>query len=141
MLLCQDTQKSSFSFAAFQLIITEVFHCKEIMANTGLQPQGEIHPSDARREKSHKKSGLKSVLKNMAQGPAPDATSALAPCAVLTPIVITAVVAVGHELPFLSKDISWQSCCGHLTDVSEEPRGGDRREGGDFIAVAEEKCS
>lgn len=70
-LLCQDTQKSSFSFAAFQLIITEVFHCKEIMANTRLQPQGEIHPSDGRQEKSHKKSGLKIVLKNMAQGLTP----------------------------------------------------------------------
>ena len=94
-LLCQDTQKISFSFAAFQLIITEVFHCKEITANTRLQPQGEINPSEVKWEKSHKKSGLKSVLKNMAQGPMPDAALVLAPCAVLTPIIITAIVAVG----------------------------------------------
>lgn len=118
-------------------MVTEVFHCKEITANTGLQPQGEINPSEVQWEKSYKKSRLKSVLKNMVQGPMPDATLAFAPCTVLTPIVVTAIVGVGHEPPFPSKDISWQSCCGHLTDVSEELTGAG---GGDIIAAAEAKC-
>lgn len=53
------------------------------------------------------------------------------------PIAARAAAAVGQELPFLSKAIPWQSCSGHLTDVSGEPRGD---EGGDIIAAAEEKC-
>lgn len=51
-----------------------------------------------------------------------DITSAFAPCTVLMLIFITSFVAEGRELPFLSKDILWQTCCGHLTDVSEVPR-------------------
>jgi len=126
-LLSQDTQKIIFSFAAFQLIAMEVFHCQEITANTGLQPQAEVNPSEAKQEAAHKKSGLENVLKNAARGPMPDATSALAPRAVLTPIVTTAVVAAGHELPFPSQDVSGQSRCGHLTDGSEEPSGAGGR--------------
>lgn len=100
----QDTPKISFSFAAFHLMVTEVFSCKEIMENTRLQPQGEMNPLEV-KQKSCKKSRSKSVLKNMAQGLMPDATSAFAPCAALTLIVVTAIVTVAHELPFLSKDI------------------------------------
>lgn len=121
------TQKISFTLAAIQLMVTEVFPLQRDKANTGLQPQGEISISEARWEKSCKKSRLKSVLKNMAQGLMPYATSAPALCPVLTPIVITAVVAVAHELPFLSKDILWLSCCRHLTDVLEKPRGAGGR--------------
>lgn len=51
-----------------------------------------------------------------------DITSAFAPCTVLALIFITSFVAEGRELPFLSKDILWQTRCGHLTDVSEVPR-------------------
>lgn len=104
-LLCQDTQTISW-FCCLSVTIAEVFHCKERAANTGQQPQRQkINPSEAKGAKSHRKGGLKSVLKNMAQGPMPGATSVLAPCAVLTPIVITATIAAGHELLLLSKDI------------------------------------
>lgn len=52
-LLCKDTHRVYFGFAAFQLMVTEVFHCKEIATNTGLQPQGEINPSESKWEKSN----------------------------------------------------------------------------------------
>lgn len=129
-LLSQDTQKISFSSAAFQL--QRCFRT----ANTGLQPQGEINPSGVKAEKSHKKSGLRSVLRSAAQGLMSDASSALTP-ALSSASHHKAATAAGHELPFLSKAISWQSCCGHLTDASGEPRGD---EGGDIIAAAKEKC-